>query len=310
MPELAQPTPTATAGTTPTATDAQAQAKPVAETTGQVPAPVQVVEKKPETSKEDAARFASLAKKERATHRAQLELKAQQDALAKDRAEADAYKRDLENAKRHPEAHLKRIFGDEWYDTLTRYRLEGVPTAELVAASVDDKLEAFQKRQEEERRKLIESERAESVLREQQAIAEFQSEISDFIATNVEKYELIGLYDQSALVYQVIEEHCAKTTKRDESGRVVKAGRILSVEQAADQVESYLEEQVRKAHKAKKFQAKATPQPKGDEERINDATQRTLSNQMTASTQTVAAPPRTEKEAFQRALAILEGRSQ
>ena len=72
----------------------------------------------------------------------------------------------------------------------------------------------------------------------------FQDEIGDFVKQNGEDYELIGASEAEGLVYDVIEEHYNET------------GRILDLKEAADAVESYLEEEAGKLMKLKKISAR------------------------------------------------------
>lgn len=206
----------------------------------------------------------------------------------------DEFRKLKERAKQNPDALLKSVYGEKWYDVLTEYRLNGGNVPELVTAAVDEKLEAFQKQQAEERAKL-ETERKAQVEREAaQLRAEFAADVAGFIKSKAEDYELISLYQSEGLVAQYIEAEYEKT------------GRMIPTKEAADLVEQHLLSQAAKALNTKKLKAKATPQPEGADKRNESQQRRTLSNDMTASTAATTPPARTDEERRKRALAAME----
>ena len=115
---------------------------------------------------------------------------------------------------------------------------------------IRQEFEAYKKEQEdkitEEKRKL-EEENQNSI---QKAIDNHKQAISSHISQNLDKYELINNQGEQDLVWEVTEAHF------DEYGEV------LSIEQAADKVEEYLENQVRDLLKLKKFSGREPVQDK------------------------------------------------
>ena len=71
----------------------------------------------------------------------------------------------------------------------------------------------------------------------------YKNELTNFVNDN-DKYELIRANDAVDVVYEVIEQHYNETQ------------RILSKEEAADQVEAYLEEEVEKLLNLNKVKSK------------------------------------------------------
>ena len=104
-----------------------------------------------------------------------------------------------------------------------------------------------------------------------QAITNHKDAIAETISKNSEKYELIASQGQQELVWEVTEAHFNET------------GEILSIEDAADKVESYLEAEVQKLLKLKKFGKKEVEveQPVKDT-KVPES--KTLTSNLTSST--------------------------
>ena len=226
-----------------------------------------------------AERFAALARKERGLVERQLaeraKLTAAQQTLARERAAMEAQRQEFEAsvtkratdaardaALANPETYLSQIYGQDWYDRLTKAKLDGIPTtADLQVKSVKEELrgevEALRKEQREyqariaaERKQAAEAQIAEARKEAEEVISTFEKESVDFVKQNAAKYELTSLYDQAHLVPQVIQETFRVSS---EAG----SPRVLSYEEAAQQVEEYMAEQVKryedlKARKAPK----------------------------------------------------------
>lgn len=246
--------------------------------------------------------FAALAAKEKdyvsktqklATEREAF--KAEQARLAIETADYQRWK--LAKAQRlvNPEAYLKEDFGEGWYDKLTEYRLNGGKTTpEFVAASVDERLAAFEKKQADERAATEKAATEAAQKAHQEAWQKFQDDTAAFVKGQPDAYELINAYGLQGRVVAVIQETYEKTLA--ETG----TGRILNAKEAADLVEADL---LDRSTKAKKL-TKAPPPPNGEPKPPTSAQPRTLTSALTAIT-TPPAPegPLTEDERMQRAIA-------
>lgn len=247
---------------------------------------------KPEETKEEAQVSRGLnllAKKERENALARRKLADEWKKLEATRKELDEFRAAKESAKRNPEAYLRNVYGENWYDHLTQYRLNGAPPAEMVAAAVDEKLAAFEKKQQEAEEARQNQARESQEQEYQRILGALHEEAKEFVAGNKDSYELIELYGSHALIPQTIDA----IHRRD--------GKVLSVKEAADLVEQYLEEQAKKAQAAKKFQPKAPPPPQGADKRNETPQRRTLSNDLTATTAGARPPPKNDAERLQRA---------
>lgn len=255
-------------------------------------------EKKPENKEQASQRFATLAKKEKQLLAEQSKFKIQNQEL---QPKLEAIKK-FEEAKakvaENPMLALEML--GITYDELTKFQLDGkMPNAtEIKLRQLEEKLSKKEEDEQRAKKKSDEDQEKNQEINNQKKIAAFKEQITDYIKSNSEKYELTNINDVSHLVFQRIEEHFHKT--QNETG----TGVILSVEQAADAVEKMLEEQVEKNLSAKKLAAKVVPQPKGETKQAPPAQQRTISNDMTGSAPSFL-PAKTERDRMSRALAAL-----
>lgn len=271
---------------------------------------------KPEPRKPVGAEFARLARAEQqrvakeqaakaeiAAERAKLD--AERAEIEKSRAEAKEARETLERAKSDP-GYLEKIYGPDWYEKLTEYRLAGnKPPPDLAVRAVEERMEgrlsAFERKQEEDRKREIadrqkrdEEAKSSAEAEKQRVIEAFHAETVEFVKAHAEEYELTSLYEQHDLVPQVIEEHHRAT------------GKILSAKEAADLVEKHLEEQVVKAEKSKRLGgrfAKPAPAPEPPPKPAP-----TLSNG-SAATPSFVGPPKNEDERLARAMAAMDARA-
>lgn len=270
-----------------------------------------------------AERFAMLAKRERsvverqqamqrelATREAQLA--AHERELAAERSRHQETTRLLESAKTDPKGLLRAIYGENYYDLITKMQLadDGSPPAELQVQAIREELQktteqlrkeqaALNERIEAQRKAAVESEKARLLAEMNEQLANFESEVVDFVNQNATKYELTNLYGRQDLVPQVIQAAY-------EQSKANGAPRLPSIEEAADVVESYLADEIAKAEQLKQRKAKAaqpadqpvppvtptiTPSP-------------TLTNAMSGTPGTPSGNPFDETQRINRALAV------
>lgn len=274
--------------------------KPGTETkTAAPPKPAETKTETPPIQDSMAQRFAQLAQRERALVAEQRRkasdlasreaaLKAREEAIAAKASRADEYEKSQQAALADPGQYLRKLYGENWYDRLTQYRLEGEKTpppdlaVEDIRKSTAAEIERIRKENEErfgkieaERKAAMEAEKARLVEAQRSVIEKFKADTVDFVRANAEKYELTNGAEAYGLVYQVVQETFDATSERDEDGNVLKPGRILSIEEASDAVEKYLEEQLEKLTATKKWTARKAPAPAS--ETASEAT-KTLTN--------------------------------
>lgn len=227
-------------------------------------------------------RFEALAAKERAFVADKSKFASEREALNKDREEYTNWKAAREARHRDPAAFLKQDFGDDWYERLTEYRLNGQKmTPELVNAAVEERLAERDRKAADERAKEAAAEKQRQDEEHVAAWTRFQADVTEFVKAKGDDYEFINLYGAHAGVVKLIEQTFAES------------GRILEAKEAADQVEKYLEEQVQKSLETKKWKARTPPPPVsaspavGEVKRTESAQQRTLTSAQTP----ISTPP-------------------
>lgn len=239
--------------------------------------------------------YALLAKKERGLALKAHDLAQKAEAMRERQAEFEAWNKAKDNAKRDPVTHLKALYGDDWYDKLTEFKLSGGKvTPELVAASVDERLEAFEKKQEAQRLKDAEAAKAQVAAEEAKVLSQWRADVTGYVKQNAEAYELINHFEVHDRVTAKIESEFAKTQK------------LLTPKEAADLVEKDLEERGSKSKKLGKAPATPAPAVTTAEKRTDPLQRRTLSNDMTASTPATRPPPVDDKERRKRALEAMD----
>jgi hypothetical protein len=273
-------------------------------------------------AKPEATETKTLTEDGKISPKFQALLKRERLTLDKERA-ATQRERDLEDRLKQFEEREKRVTEFETlkktnplkalemlglsYQELTEVALkDGQVPAELQVKQVEERLDTFLRQQQELEQRRIENEKHRAEEEETRTITEFKTEISDYIKQNSERYEFIAFEQNDGLVYDVIEGHYNRT-KDPETG----TGEVLTIAQAADKVEEYLEQKYDKARQLKKLQAMLAPRPapKTPEKSINTRSQapKTLNNQLSASSSTVPDRVLTDEERVARAIAWARG---
>ena len=158
------------------------------------------------------------------------------------------------------------------YDKLTELALnDGKLTPEMQMRLMREELEGdYKKKFEELENRLLEKEKSDEQRRYDDIQRGFQNEIEDFVESNADRYELIKANEANDIIYDVIEEHYNDT------------GRILDIEEAAEAVENYLEEEAEKIFRLGKFRSKFGLENDFEQEESPRQSQVTLSNAMSA----------------------------
>lgn len=285
-----------------------------------------------------SSKFAALSRKEREVYQKKQELKAEEARIAelrsKDeltlkeaRAQIESERKEIEEfralKKDNPLKVLEKL--GITYQQLTDIVLnEGKPTPEQLLQNTKEEFEskfsALKREQEEKEkaadaRRAAEEEKAKKALDDEQkeieakrveALDNFKSEIDEYVSEKSEEYELTHLNGASHLIFDTIEKYFEETASKDPNG----VGKVLTIKEAADAVEHYLEMQVEKNLATKKLKAKASPQPTKEDPSVKpqaNATPstKTLNNDLASSATVPASAARTEEERMRRAIAAM-----
>lgn len=262
---------------------------------------VQEPQTAPQEPQEKASdKFAWLARKEAGIVKAKQALRSEQEAVARQKAEIENLRKEIEAAQSRKGSYKSNplaVLEDHGltYKELTDYILNNnTVSTESQIKALQEKIEQQERQRELDRQELLKREQERLAQREVQVIQEFKNEIGNFVKRESDKYELTNLYDSQDLVYDTVEEYFNKT------------GKVLSIPEACDLVEAYLEKQVEKSLSTKKLSTKVAPKPPEEKPPVKDSPRRTLSNiEYTSSTPSFVSP-KVESDRMSRALAALD----
>lgn len=254
-------------------------------------------------AKEDdkfSPKFAALVKKEKEAVKALRFAKEREAVIAKREAEIAAREKAIQELdelySKNPLEGLKRK-GYSYQDLTNMVLNDGKDTPELEVRKVNQRVEDFIKQQEEQSKLREQQELDQAKAEQARVIDDFKTEINDFIGEKAEEYELITLYGQSEQVFATIDAHFQKTSAEGKP-------KVMSIKEAADLTEKYLEKLVEDALKTKKLGAKLKPAE--DKKDGPKEPSKTLSNAVTSSSAPSMLPAKTENDRIKRALAVLD----
>jgi hypothetical protein len=186
-------------------------------------------EKKPDPL---SPKFAELARQERRLQMERAKFKEESKGL-------NDYLAAKKNARLNPLEYVKASGLDptEFYENLTKFILDGKVPENAQVRELETKLEQFQREAKEKEEAAQKAETA----RQQQAA---RAQVRETVIKAGEKFELVNQYDQHDMVCDVIVKQYEAT------------GEDLTIEQAAERVEKYLEEQAEKYIQTKRYQTK------------------------------------------------------
>ena len=242
--------------------------EPVAAVEGQPEAEVPKAEVASAQEEKFAAKFAALSRKEKAIRQREVQLNQQMQELQQRLQQIEEQNKQVESYKQIPDRLKKEPLKVLNESGLTFEQLaemvmnDGKPTQDMVLNEYEKK---FMSKVQELEKKLADKEAKEQEDKYNQAIAQFQGQLTDFVA-KTEDYELIRANDSVDLVYQVIEEHFNET------------GEILSNKEACDAVEEYLLEEAKKLVDREKVKKLLQPQTPSKSAAIPGKSSPTLSN--------------------------------
>lgn len=213
----------------------------------------------------NTSQFSTIIKKEKQILREKRALKEQQMAFE---AEKQKWADEQARLQRFKELSnpLDALKEKGWtYEDLTNYVLSGEKTPpEKLIADVKKELEDLKTAQQREKEQLILQAKEAAEKEQQQIIENFKAQTNDFIVQNKDTYELINLHDAQEVVFATVEEHWAKEVERynkevEEGVTQPRQPKVLSMKEACDVVEKYLEENISKSLQTKKLSTKFKP---------------------------------------------------
>lgn len=282
---------------------AQPQTPPTAE---QPPAPEAP---KPAEDPRIAARFAALTRKEQAAVQAAAQAKADREAAERARAEAQAIQDKWNGYKGNKAKALEALQELGFtYDDLTQLQLNGGQvTPEMLVEQLREEVNGIKTDREKEREAARNAEVERAKAAAQQAIDGFKAEIAAHVTSDKTAYPLINKFGQSTEVWNLIEGTYLQTCEKDADGNIVKAGQVLSIPEAAKQVEDRIRAQVTQAWEVLN-PPQVNPAPTVEQPKPAPSKLVSKPNTLTPSTTPVTTPNKpkryeTEEERFARVVA-------
>ena len=260
---------------------------------------------------ENAARFAAIARRERAVRQQSQQFKQLQQDFARRNADFERQKQEWETEfKDKPLEAIKKR--GRTYEDLTQAALnDGKFKPEVAINDVKSELQKFRDEQakKEEDQKLRNQQNYQAQVKE--AEDNFKHTLRNHAASNADRYELTNRYDPSGeMAYSVVEESWNRQEKLFRAGQGPQP-KILSKEEALDLVESYYESEVEKElaelPKTKRFQqkwaSKFGAQPADGKPRTSSPT---LSNGLNSGASPILTSPAVDNDRMARAMARLD----
>lgn len=227
-----------------------------------------------------ASKFAALTRKEKEIQAAKKLHEQQMSEFKQQQAEIQRMKEEIEQEKQSWKAKLKenplKALEEEGFsfEDLNEIAINNSnPTLEMQMKRMKEELDSKYSRELEQLKKQLQD-KEESEARnnlEKQQIA-YKRSLEEAIDSNAEKYELSSIYkgDAIQLAYEVTEEYYNEHKK------------VLSVDEALDLVESYLEDEAKKVLSAKKLAAKSDGKAQSAQSQPGKKESVTISNNMAA----------------------------
>jgi len=249
--------------------------------------PTPMPEAKAEVAEQMDPKFAALARKERANRAEALKLKAEKDSWLAEKAkyESDYIPRAKlsEIARNNPLGFLEQ--GGLTPDEFTQALLNSSPEKHDII-KLNAKIAELEGRLSQTSTKIDERETQAY----EQAVNQIRSDVKIFVSAEPD-YEMIRETNSAEAVVELIKEHFNTS------------GTILSIDEAAKQVEDYLTEEAMKMARLKKVQQKLTPpQAEATKPQIQKQPIKTITHAMNSPNAKAS-----EKERISRALAAFKG---
>jgi hypothetical protein len=295
------------AATVEQATNAKNDAKIAADTTSKTEAPKTEPQKTPAEEPGAASKaFSALAKKEKAIVQRDQAAKARESAIAEREAKIAEREARIQKSEELWDKDIFKALEERGYtyQKLTDLMLEGKTVSPESQDPITIAKKTIEQFKEEQRKEKEQREAADKKAREEAAAKQkeeeaaaweiYNAEIAEHVKGNPEQYELIAMYDQQKLVSETVDAFYQKNK------------RVLSIKEACDMVESYLEDEAKKAMQAKKFSKQTETKTKNEGEPVISKQTKTLTNDMQPTSASVL-PAKSEQDRIKRALAALEG---
>lgn len=253
------------------------------------PTPVDPAKPSDAPTRRESKAFAALSRQRKAIEAREVAYRAQVAEIEKREQAAKDFEAKKLAAKTDPFSLLAEAGIS--YEDLTQHIVRGgKATPELLAKSVEDKLEAYKREQAEAAKAAHDAQDKAAQENEQRVISQWRNGVVDFVKQNAASYELTTAFGAESEVSRAIEEAHRQT------------GKLLQTKEAAELVEKHLEGVLEKLLATAKAKSKvATPAPVAAP--AKPSAPKTISADMTAASRAAKPAPVTDEERMKRAMA-------
>ena len=259
----------------------------------------------PKEKDQFAEKLEILAKKERMVAREKMRIAQEKRELDESRKEYNQWKELKQGAKKNPLKYIAEAGLS--YDELTQHVINGgtIPEEDKFE-SLRGELESIKAQRAEDLKKQQEEAQKAQSAQYEQVINNFKEEITDFVETNKDTYELISQRDATEEIYGAITEAFnASVNEWRKNGQLGPMPKPMSIKDAADVMEEFYESEVKRLTETNKWKTKYGSAQQKPEDKKGPSP--TLTNQMNTSSAPSLLPAKTEADRIRRALAKLEG---
>lgn len=224
------------------------------------PAPVDT-QATPPKEEPVSPKLAVLMERERQALNRERQAKSQEEKLS-DRLKMIEEFENLKKDPRKVDDLLKHLGWD--YDRLTQSKLQdGAVPPGVEIQQLRDELDKVKQELKDKESFALESQKKKVNEAETRAVSDFKSEITEYLKSNTQRYELIEFEKADELVFDVIDEHYNRTI--DPATGV---GKVMPIQEAADKVEKHFEDKYLGAREKNKVKAFWSNMPRGIQDQL------------------------------------------
>lgn len=230
-------------------------------------------------------------------------LETERAKYAAEMEEARQLKAWKENARKDPDAINRALYGEDWFRTMYEFALEKRPPPDLRVDALREEVEKLKSETAAKEAKALEDAKQREVAEQTALVERFNAQAINHVKAAGEKYELINTLGYHDHVPELVREHYSRQSNLPPEER-----KLLSVDEAAQMVEEWIEAQAEKAFSSKRLTSKRASAQTPQQEQALDGKKpeaKTLDNTLTGGVAQPAAA-RSEAERVKRAFAAFD----
>lgn len=244
-------------------------------------------------------------------------------SISTQQAELAQLKKAQESARLNPPEFLKSIYGENWYETVVESRLNGIPPAALLQQEIGKLREEYDAKFAQRDTEQAENAKRQAAAASENARKTLRNDAASFYESAKGDYPIFESIGSPQRIGQILSDRIEQVYKQtveidEESGEVVRQGKVLSMREAADLIEGEMLQIIDKAKSVDKYKSRFLTDNKPDgtvggprlqqdssQQSKSQPQRRNLSNELTSSTK-VSTPAKSLDDKRERAIAAFE----